>query len=120
MRIAAALIDLLVGLGLAWLATFGISLDAIPRAAALLVAALMVAAAFGLVTNAGWGARLGQALGWLGLALGLLTIVGAIVAFVQGGEFSDLAGAVLLALGATLSVGFGLALVVNRRAAAAN
>ena len=119
MRIAAAVIDLVVGLGLAWLAAFGISLHTIPRAVALLIAALMVAAGVGLAMNAGWGARLGQALGWLGLGLGVLMIVGAVFAFVQGGEFSDLAGAVLLALGAALSVGFGLALIVNRRAAAA-
>lgn len=87
---------------------------------AVLVAALMVAAGVGLATNAGWGARLGQALGWLGLALGVLTIIGAVIAMAQGGELSDLAGAVLFALGATLSVGFGLALVVNGRAGAAN
>ncbi len=120
MRIAAALIDLVVGLGLAWLATVGISLDTIPRAVALVIAGLMVAAGLGLAMNARWGARLGQVLGWLGLGLGVVTVVGGIAAFVQGGEFSDLAGAVLLALGATLAVGFGLALIVNRRAAAAD
>ncbi|MDP9467897.1 MAG: hypothetical protein M3P32_04045 [Chloroflexota bacterium] len=120
MRLFAAAIDLVVGLGLAWLATIGISLDTIPRAMALVVAGLMLLAGAGLAMNAPWGARLGQALGWLGLGLGVLTVVGGIAAFMQGGDFSDLAGAVLLALGATLSISFGLALIVNRRAAAAD
>jgi hypothetical protein len=117
MKVAAA-VNLIIGLALAWLVAFGISLDSPVLIVAWFVTGLMLLAGVGAAIGASWGTRLGQALGVLGALLGALTMAGGIFAFVQGGEFSDLAGAVLLMLGFGLLVGFGLAAIVNSRARA--
>jgi hypothetical protein len=114
----AAVLDLLIGAGLAWF-TYELrgeldSPDAWLAVGIGLLAALMLASGVALAARAAWGPRLGRSSGLGGLLIGGAALaVGAILLI--GGDRQDAgSGAAKAALGLVLLLVFAVAFQVNR------
>jgi hypothetical protein len=114
----AAVLDLLIGAGLAWVTyeqrgALG-SPDAWLVVGIGLLAALLLLSGAALAGGAGWGPRLGQVSSGIGLLVGTAALaVGAVLLI--GGDYQDVGGgAAKAALGLLLLLVFAVAFRVNR------
>jgi hypothetical protein len=114
----AAVLDLLIGAGLAWLAVelrgALVSPDAWLAVGIVLLSALMLLSGAALAAGAAWGPLLGRASSLVGLLVGTAgLVVGAVLLI--GGNYQDAgSGAAKAALGVLLLLIFALAVWVNR------
>jgi hypothetical protein len=114
----AAVLDLLIGVGLAWL-TYELrgefdSPDAWLAIGIGLLAGLMLLSSAALAAGAAWGPRLGRASSLVGVLVGTAgLVVGAVL--LVGGDRQDVgSGAAKVALGVVLLLVFALAFWANR------
>ena len=116
----AAVLDLLIGAGLAWL-TYELrgafaSPDAWLAVGIGLLATLMLTSSAALGAGVAWGPRLGQASSRVGLVVGTAGLAVGIV-LLAGGNYQDVgSGAAKAALGVVLLLVFAFAFWVNRSA----
>jgi hypothetical protein len=114
----AAVFDLLIGAGLAWLtvALRGafVSADAWLAIGIGLLAALMLLSGAGLAAGTAWGPRLGRASSLAGLLLGTAGLVVGAALLIGGSRQDTGSGAAKAALGLVLLLVFALAFSVNR------
>jgi hypothetical protein len=118
MRIAGAVLDLLIGAGLAWM-TYGLrgdldSPDAWLAVGIGLLAALMLASGAALVAGAAWGPRLGRASSLGGLLVGGAVLLVGSVLLIGGDRQDSGSGAAKAALGLVLVLVFAIAFWANR------
>jgi drug/metabolite transporter (DMT)-like permease len=116
----AAVLDLLIGAGLAWM-TYGWrgeldSPDAWLAVGIALLAALMLASGASLVAGADWGTRLARASSLGGLLVGGAALVVGSVLLIGGDRQDAGSGAAKAALGLVLVLVFAIAYWVNRAA----
>lgn len=116
----AAVLDLLIGAGLAWL-TYEVrgafaSPDAWLAVGIGLLSALMLLSSAALAAGAAWGPRLGQASSRMGLVVGTAGLAVGVVLLI-GGNYQDVgSGAAKGALGVGFLLVFAIAFWVNRSA----
>ena len=116
MRTVAGLLNLVVGLLVAFGVSVGINLGFPANAVAWIVGGLLAVAGIAILVRASWGALLGQWLGAGGMLLGAAMLVGAAVALATVPDWGSLVGATLVALGLPVLVASAMAFVINRRA----
>jgi hypothetical protein len=114
----AAVVDLLIGAGLAWL-TYGLrgeldSPDAWLSVGIGLLATLMLASGAALVAGAAWAPRLGRASSLGGLLVGGAALMVGSVLLIGGDRQDAGSGSAKAALGLVLLLVFSIALWANR------
>ena len=116
MRTVAGLLNILLGLGLAFAVATVVNLDFPANVGAYAVAGLLVVAGIGVLTRASWATLLGQWLAVGGMLVGVALLAGAGVTLATVPDWGGLVSAVMAALGIPVLVASVLAYLANRRA----
>jgi peptidoglycan/LPS O-acetylase OafA/YrhL len=116
MRTLAGLLNIVLGLLLAFAVATVVNLDFPADVAAYIVGGLLVVAGIGILTRASWGAQLGQWLAVGGILLGVALLAGAAVTLATVPDWGGLVSAVMAVLGIPVIVASVLAFLANRRA----
>ena len=116
MRTVAGLLNIVLGLALAFAVATVVNLDFPGDVAAYVLGGLLVVAGIGIMTHASWGALLGQWLAGAGILLGVALLIGAAVTLATVPDWGGLVSAVMAALGIPVLVASVVAFLANRRA----